>query len=145
LRVTAPRSHLKSLGLGAMGWAFPAAMGAKLGQPQRQVVALMGDGDFIMVMQDLETAVRENIAIATIIFNDHGYGSIREIQKRDYGRVVGSDSGPVPYHEIARLMGAAGIRVTAPEEVKPALTEILASRRPGVVEISIDPMGWPSC
>lgn len=140
LRLAAPRSYLKSIGLGAMGWAFPAAMGAKLGYPSRQVVALLGDGDFLQVIPDLETAVRENIAVAIVVFNDYGYGSIRELQKSDYrGRVVGSDYTPPPFHEMARLMGALGIRVNTPEEVKPALGKILDSGKPGVLEISIDP------
>jgi len=140
IRLTAPRSYLKSVGLGAMGWAFPAAMGAKLGEPSRQVVALLGDGDFMMVMQDLETAVRENIAVAVIVFNDYGHGSIREIQKREYGgRIVGADYRSPPFHEIARLMGALGFRVSKPEEVRPALAQILGSGKPGLLEISIPP------
>ncbi len=142
IRVTAPGSYLKSLGLGALGWAFPAALGAKLGAPSRQVVALMGDADFLTVMQDLETAVRENIAVTIVIFNDFGHGSIREIQKRDFGgRVVGSESRDVPFHEFARLMGALGTRVNKPEEIKPALGRLLDSAKPGLLEITIDPSG----
>ena len=142
IRVTSPHSYLKSLGLGALGWAFPAALGAKLGAPSRQVVALMGDTDFLTVMQDLETAVRENIAITIVIFNDFGHGSIRELQKRDFGgRVVGSDCRDVPFHEFARLMGALGTRVSKPEEIKPALGKILDSGKPGLLEITIDPSG----
>ena len=88
-----------------MGWAFPAALGAKLGQPSRQVIGMMGDCDFLMVMQDLETAVHENIAVAIVVFNDYGYGTIRELQKREFnGRVVGSECNPVPFYEIARSM-----------------------------------------
>jgi len=140
IRVTVPRSYLKSLGLGALGWAFPAAMGAKLGQPGRQVVCLLGDGDFMTVIQDLSTAVRENIPVAVVVFNDYGHGSIRELQKREYGgRVVGSDYTPPPFHELARVMGALGTRVTKPEEIKLALGKILDSGKPGVLEISIDP------
>jgi acetolactate synthase I/II/III large subunit len=140
IRVTAPRSCLKSLGLGALGWAFPAALGAKLGQPSRQVVALMGDADFMTVMQDLETAVRENIAVTIVIFNDFGHGSIRELQRRDFGgRVVGSDSRDVPFGEFARIMGALGTRITKPEEVKAALGPMLDSGKPGLLEIAIDP------
>ena len=138
--VRASGSYLKSLGLGALGWAFPAAMGAKLGQPGRQVVCLLGDGDFMSVIQDLSTAVRENIPVAVVVFNDYGHGSIRELQKREYGgRIVGSNYTPPPFDELARVMGALGIRVTKPEEVKPALGKILDSGKPGVLEISINP------
>ena len=140
IRVAEPRSCLKSLGLGALGWAFPAALGAKLGQPSRQVVALMGDADFMTVMQDLETAVRENIAVTIVIFNDFGHGSIRELQRRDFGgREVGSDSRDVPFGEFARIMGALGTRITKPEEVKSALGPMLDSGKPGLLEIAIDP------
>jgi thiamine pyrophosphate-dependent acetolactate synthase large subunit-like protein len=139
IRVQAPRSYLKSLGLGALGWAFPAAMGAKLGEPARQVVSLLGDGDFMTVMQDLETAVRENIAVTVVVFNDRGHGSIRELQKREYnGRVVGADHMMPPFHEIARLMGGLGERVSRPEEIKPALSQLLNSGRPSVLDIAID-------
>lgn len=140
LRIHEPRSYLKSLGLGAMGWAFPAAMGAKLAHPNRQVIALMGDADFMMVMQDIETVVRENIAVAVVIFNDKGYGSVRELQRRDFGgRVVGSDYNPPPFHEIARVMGATGIGITQPEEIGPALQKIFDSGKPGILQVSIDP------
>ena len=142
LKVFEPRSYLKSLGLGALGWAFPAALGAKLGQPSRQVITLMGDGDFLTVMQDLETAVRENIAVTIVIFNDFGHGSIRELQRRDFGgREVGSDSRDVPFGDFARLMGALGARVTKPEEVRPALGPMLDSGKPALLEIAIDPKG----
>jgi acetolactate synthase-1/2/3 large subunit len=139
IRVQAPRSYLKSLGLGALGWAFPAAMGAKLGEPSRQVVALLGDGDFMTVMQDLETAVRENIAVTVVVFNDRGHGSIRELQKREYNdRVVGADHMMPPFDQIARLMGGVGARASKPEEIKPALNQLLNSGKPGVLDIAID-------
>ena len=142
LKVFEPRSYLKSLGLGALGWAFPAALGAKLGQPSRQVITLMGDGDFLTVMQDLETAVRENIAVTIVVFNDFGHGSIRELQRRDFGgREVGSDSRDVPFGDFARLMGALGTRINKPEEVRPALGPMLDSGKPALLEIAIDPKG----
>lgn len=141
--IRAEGSYLKSLGLGALGWAFPAAMGAKLAQPARQVVCLLGDGDFMTVIQDLSTAVREGIAVAVVVFNDYGHGSIRELQRREYGgRVVGSNYTPPPFDELARVMGALGARATKPEEIKPALGKILDSGKPGVLEISIDPRGF---
>ncbi len=142
LKVFEPRSYLKSLGLGALGWAFPAALGAKLGKPSRQVITLMGDGDFLTVMQDLETAVRENIAVTIVVFNDFGHGSIRELQRRDFGgREVGSDSRDVPFGDFARLMGALGTRINKPEEVRPALGPMLDSGKPALLEIAIDPKG----
>ena len=111
-----------------------------MGHPSRQVVALLGDGDFLTVMQDMETAVRENIGVTTIVFNDFGHGSIREIQRRDFGgRVVGSDSRDVPFGEFARLMGALGTRVTKPEEIAPALGPMLDSGKTALLEIAIDP------
>ena len=137
-----PGSYLKSLGLGALGWAFPAALGAKLGQPSRQVVCMLGDGDFLTVIQDLLTAVREKIPVAVVVFNDNGYGSIRELQKREFGgRVVGSDYPTPPFDELARVMGALGLRAGRPEEAGPALGKILESGKPGVLEIPIGPQG----
>jgi len=84
--------------------------------------------------------VRENIPVAVVVFNDYGHGSIRELQKREYGgRIVGSNYTPPPFDELARVMGALGFRATKPEEVKPALGKILDSGKPGVLEISINP------
>lgn len=80
------------------------------------------------------------MAVAVVLFNDYGYGCIRELQKWKFnGRGVGSGCHPVPFHEIARSIGARRIRVGEIKEVKPVLTRIFSSGKPGVLKISIEP------
>ncbi|MGC9149431.1 MAG: thiamine pyrophosphate-binding protein [Sulfolobales archaeon] len=73
IRIRSVRGFLAAINLGAMGFAFPAALGAKLAAPERDVYAVVGDGEFMMTIQDLETAVRENIPVKIIIVNDNSY------------------------------------------------------------------------
>ena len=142
--ITEPRTYLKSVGFGSMGWAFPAALGAKVARPERQVAALVGDGDFIMSAQELETAVREKIAAVSVIFNDRSYTSIRRFQKEFYGgRYIGVDYANPRYDELARLFGAVGLRVEKPSELRPALQEAFRSGEPAVVDVIVDPSEFP--
>jgi len=90
-RIYRPRSALRSCGFGAIGWAFPAAMGAKLACPDRQVVCLVGDGDFSQSMEAIETAVREKINLVTVVFNDNAYTSVKILQGHHYGGNIGVD------------------------------------------------------
>jgi acetolactate synthase-1/2/3 large subunit len=138
LQINAPRSWLVSAGLGAMGYSLPAALGAKLAQPARDVVALVGDGGFAMVAQDLETAVRCNIPIVVVVYNNGAFGAQRLRQQRDYGgRMIGTSHGNPDYAAMARLYGAEGRSVKRIDEFRPALEALLACGRPGVIDVHI--------
>jgi acetolactate synthase-1/2/3 large subunit len=87
----------------------------------------------------LETAVRENLPVITVIFNDRGLGNIREYQKRNYsGRHIGVDYAPVDYAAAARAFGAHGEMVEDPEEVAPAIKRAVESGRPAVIDVLVD-------
>ena len=98
-----------------MAWAFPAALGAKLARPARQVVVPIGDGDFGMNAQEIETSVRENLPVIVVVYNDCSYGALRVFQENVYGgRQIGSDYGQTDLVKLAEAYGARGEKVEQP-------------------------------
>jgi acetolactate synthase-1/2/3 large subunit len=139
-----PLSWLYSVNFGSMGFGFPAAMAAKLVHPDRPVVAVLGDGDFLMTVQDLETAVREGIAVKVLVMNDNMYRVLNLRQRTQFrGRVIGTVHGNPDLAALARSFGATGLRVERPEEIAPSLREMLDSEGPAVVEVVSDPDDLP--
>lgn len=125
---------------GAMGYAMPAALGGALARPGVPVLAVAGDGGFLMTGQELETAVRHNLPIIALVFNNGIYGTIRMHQERTYpGRVSGTSLGPVNFAMFAESLGAHGERVTDNRDFAPALERALALRRPALIEVMNDP------
>ncbi len=137
-----PRRWINSGGLGTMGFAVPAAIGAKTGMPDRQVVAVDGDGCFQMTCQELITAAVENIPIKVAVFNNAAHGMVRQWQRLFYNeRYSSSDlGGGLPdYVKLAEAMGCAGMRASAPGEVDEAIARLLeVEDRPAVAEFEVD-------
>jgi acetolactate synthase I/II/III large subunit len=124
---------------GAMGYGMPAAIGAKLGAPNKTVISLSGDGGFMMTFQEVETAVRENIPIISLVFNNNSYGTIRMHQEIHYPhRVIGTDLGEVSFSQLANGVGAKGYTVQTVGEFKNALDQALKLGLPTVIEILTD-------
>ncbi|MBN9508123.1 MAG: thiamine pyrophosphate-binding protein [Alphaproteobacteria bacterium] len=125
---------------GAMGYAVPAAVGAAIAYPGRQVVAFVGDGGFMMTGQELATAIQYGAAPIVLVFNNGMYGTIRMYQERTYpGRIVAT---PLTNPDFARLIeayGGHGEVVTATAEFAPAFRRAAASGRPAVIELRTDP------
>jgi len=145
LHFAQPRTFLTPLDLGGLGFAFPAALGAKLGRPEAPVVAVHGDGGFLMNAQELETAVRHNIAVVTLVMNNNCWGSEKAYQKHFYGgRYIGCDIGNPRYDQYARLFGAAGYYVEHPDQVGDAVKAALSGGGPAIIEIPIDPDEFPT-
>ena len=138
LPIHEPRCSVRPIGFGAMGFAFPAAMGAKLARPDRQVLCLVGDGDFSMSMPDIETALREKINVVVVVFNDSSFSSVKMMQKRQFGRNIGVDFTNTNFAKFAENCGARGFRVERPEEIKPALEAALKEDRPCVIDVIVD-------
>ncbi len=133
-----PRSFLAATNLGAMGFAFPAALAAKLAMPDHEVVAVVGDGEFMMTVQDLETAVREGIGVKVVVVNDMSYRVLllrQRIQKM--GRVIGTLHGNPGFGDLARVFGAEGATVSSDEDIPSVVEEMLASDKPFVVDLRI--------
>jgi acetolactate synthase-1/2/3 large subunit len=125
---------------GSMGYGVPAAVGAKAVHPDRPVVCLAGDGDFLMTGQELATAVQEDLAIVVLVVNNAMYGTIRMHQERQYpGRVVGTDLRNPDFVAYARAFGAHGALVERSEDFPAALDEALECGRPAVIELRVDP------
>lgn len=142
-----PRTHLTTGGFSTMGFALPAALGARLARPDRQVVAVVGDGDFMMTMQELATAVQYGLPVVVVIANNSGWISIKDLQMEVYGpdRALSTeflDRQGQPYTpnfaEVARAFGAHGERISRADEVEPALERAFASGRPAVVEAIVN-------
>jgi thiamine pyrophosphate-dependent acetolactate synthase large subunit-like protein len=140
LQFSRPRTFLTPLDLGGLGFAFPVALGAKLGRPASPVVAIHGDGGYLMNAQELETAVRHGINVVTLVMNNNCWGSEKAYQRAFYGgRYIGCDIGNPRYDAFARLFGAEGYYAETPSQVGEAVQAALACGKPAVVEIPIDP------
>ena len=140
-----PRTFLTPLDLGGLGFAFPEALGAKLGRPESPVLAIHGDGGFLMNAQELETAVRHGINAVTLVMNNNCWGSEKAYQKHFFGgRYIGCDIGNPRYDQLARLFGAAGYYVDHPDQVGDVVRAALSAGKPAVVEIPIDPDEFPT-
>lgn len=124
---------------GAMGYAVPAAVGARLAAPQRRVVALVGDGGFLMTGQEIETAVRAGAPILVIVFVNRLYATIALHQARRIGATAAVDIGPVDIAGYARSLGATAWTVTDPAELDPAFAEAVAHDGVGVLAVHTDP------
>jgi acetolactate synthase I/II/III large subunit len=125
---------------GAMGYGVPAAVAAKLLHPGRVVVAMAGDGDFLMTGQELATAVQHEAAILVLVINNGMYGTIRMHQERHYpGRVSGTDLVNPDFAALARAFGAFGEVVERTADFEPAFEAALASGRPALLELRVDP------
>jgi acetolactate synthase-1/2/3 large subunit len=121
---------LQAAGSGPMGFAIPAALGAKLVHPDRPVVAVCGDGGFAMTMNGLMTAVEQDIPIITVVFNNKALGWV----------LHGSGPFAAEFNDwdhaaIARALGCRGVRVEDPAGLKPALQDALAARQPTVIDV----------
>jgi len=142
-----PRTHFSSGGMSTMGWAIPASMGVKLAKPDRQVVSVSGDGDFLMTCQELATAVQYNIATVHLVLNNCGWLSIRDLQMDKYGEerkyateFKAEDTGKLyspSFTKLAEAFGCHNELVVKPEEVAPALKRAFGSGKPAVIEVPV--------
>lgn len=137
---------------GSLGWAFPAALGAKCASPDRPVICFTGDGGFYYHMSDLETAVRYGINAVIVVNNNRSLSMEREIYTDECGLDTAEARALWIYEDfnlakVAESMGCLGIRVEKPSEMQPALEQAVAANRPVVVDVVGDmdimaPLGW---
>ncbi|PYN41344.1 MAG: acetolactate synthase large subunit [Candidatus Rokuibacteriota bacterium] len=133
-----PNTVLISNGYAAMGFALPAAIAAKLVHPERKVVAVSGDGGFLMNCQELETAHRLGLAVVNVIFRDGGYNLIQWKQQTHLGREAGVRFGNPDFVALAAAFGAKGYRVDSARALAPILAEALAQPGPSIVDVPVD-------
>ncbi|NQW16437.1 MAG: thiamine pyrophosphate-binding protein [Chloroflexi bacterium] len=140
-----PRTNITAGGFSTMGFAYPASLGAKLAAPEREVVAVVGDGDFMMTMQEMATAYQYGINTVVVVLNNYGWYSIRDLQKAELGedRAYATDfvaegaTLPPDFVMAARAFGLHAEGVSKPSDIGPAITRALESGRPSLVEVSV--------
>jgi acetolactate synthase I/II/III large subunit len=133
-----PRTFITSGYQGTLGSGFPTALGAKVANPDKPVVAITGDGGFMFGVQELSTAVQFNIGVVTLVFNNNAYGNVRRDQRQRFdGRVVAADLVNPDFVKLAESFGVAGARVTAPDHFRPALEKALAGGGPALISVEV--------
>jgi acetolactate synthase I/II/III large subunit len=137
-----PRTHLGSGSYSSMGWAVPASIGAKLAQPDRKVACVLGDGDFLMTIQEIGVCVTNDIPVVFIVQNNQGYMSIRGGQRKIFDRHIGSEFNRpdgTPYSpdfkSVAAGFGLDSYRVEDPAALEDTLRRAFESDEPVVVEV----------
>ncbi len=142
-----PHRLLTSGGLGTMGYGLGAAIGAQIGNPDKQVVNVAGDGCFRMNMNEVATAVRENLPLIEVIINNHVLGMVRQWQTLFYDKRYSSTvlNDGVDYVKMAESMGATGFRATSKEEFTEVFAKALDMKTPVVIDcvINCDDKVWP--
>ncbi|KAF79700.1 acetolactate synthase AlsS [Staphylococcus aureus] len=133
-----PRHLLFSNGMQTLGVALPWAISAALVRPNTQVVSVAGDGGFLFSSQDLETAVRKNLNIIQLIWNDGKYNMVEFQEEMKYKRSSGVDFGPVDFVKYAESFGAKGLRVTNQEELEAAIKEGYEIDGPVLIDIPVN-------
>lgn len=127
---------------GSLGWAFPAAMGAKAAAPERTVVAFTGDGGFFYHLAEIETAVRNGINVITVVLNNQAMAFqthlLRSLWPDSRNLDKLSEFGLTNFAGVAREMGAWGVRVTDPQTIDKAIRDAIDSNRPAVIDVVID-------
>jgi len=130
-----PRTWFVPSGFGTLGFAMPAAIGAKLARPATPSIAVIGDAGVMFTIQDLMTAVQEQVPVIILVFNDEGYGVERRHQDHLYGRRSGVDIRPPDFVALAEAFGATGIRVDDLSAVGSTVASVLDADGPTLIEV----------
>ncbi len=131
-------TFILSNGFASMGFALPSAIVAKLISKERNVVALCGDGGFLMNLQDLETACRLGLNIVVVIFNDSGYNLIKWKSEKKFGASFGVDFSNPDFVKLAESFGAVGIRLQSSNQFEGVLRDALSKTMPVIIDVPID-------
>ena len=139
-KYTKPRTFITSGGLGTMGYGLGAAIGAKMGRPDQTVINVAGDGCFRMNMNEIATAVRNQLPLVQLVVNNHVLGMVRQWQTLFYGKRYSNTilQDKTDYVKVAESMGAVGIRVTSKEEFAPAVEKALKLNTTVLIDCQID-------
>jgi sulfoacetaldehyde acetyltransferase len=139
LKFNQSRRHIAALTFGNTGFAYPAALGAQLAEPDSPVVAIIGDGAWGMSLHEVSTAVEQNIPVIACVFNNKSWAAEKKNQVDFYNnRFVGADIDAPDFAEVAKSMGALGYTITKPEDIGPIVKEVLEKRKPAVLNIFVD-------
>jgi acetolactate synthase-1/2/3 large subunit len=146
LPIYAPRTFIGPGYQGTLGSAFPTALGAQAGQPNRSVVALAGDGGFLYAVAELATQRQHRLPVVTIVFNDDAFGNVKRTQEQAFaGHVIAAELVNPDFVALGKAFGIASERVTDAGALRGALRSALAARAPALIEVSLGevPSVWP--
>jgi acetolactate synthase-1/2/3 large subunit len=131
-----PRTFLNYGYQGTLGYGFPTALGAQVGNPDRKVVSINGDGGFLFNVQELSTMARHRIPVVAVVFDDRAYGNVQRIQQvRMGGRTIASELRNPDWRKLAESFGVAGHLATDPAELREALRKALGSDAPALIAV----------
>ena len=142
---TKGQKHLTTGGFSTMGWAFPASMGAKLAAPEKPVVCLLGDGDFMMTMHELSTMAQYDIPVVVVLANNRCWMAIEDLQRGALGDACAfgnrfqheGEAYSPDFAAIARSFGIAGEKISARGSVEQTVMRALASGKPALIEVDV--------
>ncbi len=140
-----PRTYISTGYQGTLGYGFPTALGVAHARRDVPVVAIAGDGGALVGLGELATAVKYNIPLTTIIFQDHAYGNVQHFQRDVYGgRIIATDLTSPDFVKYAEAFGAMGLRAISPEELKPVLKRAINHDGPCIIEVPVGvfPSPW---
>ncbi len=132
-----PGTFLATNNFGSMGFGLAGALAAKAIHPEREAVAILGDGEFMMTLQDMETAVREKLNVKIVVLNDNSYRVLRVSQVLDGIEPFGTDHGNPDFVVLAQVFGFKGFRITG-ERIEETLKEFLSVEGPALLEVHTD-------
>lgn len=136
-----PRQWINSGGLGTMGFAIPAALGAQLATPERQVVAVAGDGSAIMTAMELSTIAESRIPVKIVVVNNGGYGMVRQWQEMFYDENYSAVSlgQTINWPQLSESLGVKGMTVSSPDDLEESIRSLLTLSGPALLEVKVDP------
>lgn len=136
-----PRTFVHAGYQGTLGFGFATALGVQVGNPDKKVISINGDGGFMYTMPELATAVRHKIPLVAVVFNDGAFGNVKRIQRENYGgKVMASDLTNPDFVKLAESFGAAGIRATNANELRSAIREGFANNHPTLIDVPVGEM-----
>jgi sulfoacetaldehyde acetyltransferase len=139
LKFNQTRRHIAALTFGNTGFAYPAALGAQLAEPDSPVAAIIGDGAWGMSLHEVSTAIEQNIPVIACVFNNKSWAAEKKNQVDYYdNRFIGSNIEAPDFAEVAKSMGALGYTIDKAEDIAPVVKEVLEKRKPAVLNIYVD-------
>ena len=136
-------SYVDSGYMGTLGYAYPTALGAKAGVPDRPVICVVGDGGFGYASGEISTAVRYGLNVVAVVFNDGAYGNVARDLDTDFGGTYETDFANPDFSELAKVYGARGFTADSPQSLTTAIAEALAQDAPSVIDVKVDRLPRP--
>jgi thiamine pyrophosphate-dependent acetolactate synthase large subunit-like protein len=135
--VYAPRTYMSPHGYGTLGFSVPVAIGAKVGRPDREVVAVVGDGGYQFTMEELAVAVQHKVTLPVVIFNDSTYTAVKRGMDAT-GKYIGVDLVNPDYLDLAKAYGIPGVRAESPEALAKAIRDAQRRTGPTIIDTPIE-------